>query len=862
MARTLRLETYSPEAKSAVAAAQQLADDRDHPEVEPVHLLFKLAERDDAAAALLRKLSIAPADIVAEADTRLGKLPVVRGSVAFLSPRLQELLGRAEVEATREPDGRVSSLHLLLALGQESRGPAADVLRAFDVTAQQIREVVAQAGPGAAGSAGSTGSPLDRFGRDLTRMAADGRFDPIVGRDAELRRITQVLSRRFKNNPILIGGPGVGKTAIVHALAQRIVAGDVPVGLRGKRIVSLDLGAVLAGAKLRGEFEDRLRSVLTAVRDSGGDVILFLDEIHTLVGAGGGSGSVGAADLLKPALARGELRCVGLTTPEEYRKNFEKDAALARRFQPVAVEEPSVPAAIQILRGIVEKYELHHGVRISDPAVVAAVSLASRYLTDRNLPDKAIDLMDEAAAKVRVEMDSIPEDIDSLIRRVNVIKMELRSLKDETDRDSVAARTKLESELSDLEPRSVTRRAEWERELGGLAKLQEARAELDAARRAQQASETDGDLGRASELRFGVIPELEGRVAKLADEVRASGAAPLVRDVVTEADVAKVVEEWTGIPATRMMQKEAERLLAMEVKLRERVVGQDMALVAVAKAVRRGRVGLRDPGKPIGSFLFLGPTGVGKTELAKALAEFLFDDEASLTRLDMSEFMERHMAARLVGAPPGYVDSDEGGYLTEAVRRRPYSVVLFDEVEKAHSDVFNLLLQVLDDGRLTDGRGRLVNFSNTVIIMTSNIGGQMILDFEGDMDALRAALGDQLKKFFRPEFLNRVDDVVIFNRLLKEDLGGIVDIQLRRLGKLLAERDLGLVLTDAARTRLIDRGYDPAFGARPLKRIILRELQDPLAEEILKGGYTEGDQVQVDAAGDAFRFARLPRAPA
>jgi ATP-dependent Clp protease ATP-binding subunit ClpB len=862
MARTLRLESYSPEAKSAVAAAQQLADDRDHPEVEPVHLLLKLAERDDASATVLRKLSIAPADIVAEAESRLAKLPVVRGSVAFLSPRLQELLGRAEVEATREPDGRVSSLHLLLALGQESRGAAADVLRAFDVTAQQIREAVAQAGPGASGAAGATGSPLDRFGRDLTRMAADGRFDPIVGRDAELRRITQVLSRRFKNNPILIGAPGVGKTAVVQALAQRIVAGDVPVGLRGKRIVSLDLGAVLAGAKLRGEFEDRLRSVLTAIRDSGGDVILFLDEIHTLVGAGGGSGSVGAADLLKPALARGELRCIGLTTPEEYRKNFEKDAALARRFQPVAVEEPSVAAATQILRGIVEKYELHHGVRISDPAVVAAVSLSSRYLTDRSLPDKAVDLMDEAAAKVRVEMDSIPEDIDSLIRRVDVTKMELRSLKDETDRESLATKGKLEAELADLEPRAAARRAEWERELGGLAKLQEARAELDAARRAQQAAETDGDLGRASELRFGVMPELEAKIGKLADDVRASGAAPMVRDVVTEADVAKVVEEWTGIPATRMMQKEAERLLAMEEKLRARVVGQDMALVAVAKAVRRGRVGLRDPGKPIGSFLFLGPTGVGKTELAKALAEFLFDDEASLTRLDMSEFMERHMAARLVGAPPGYVDSDEGGYLTEAVRRRPYSVVLFDEVEKAHSDVFNLLLQVLDDGRLTDGRGRLVNFSNTVIIMTSNIGGQMILDFEGDMDALREALGQQLKKFFRPEFLNRVDDVVVFNRLRKEDLGGIVDIQLRRLGRLLAERDLGLVLTDAARTRLIDRGYDPAFGARPLKRVILRELQDPLAEEILRGGYAEGDQVQVDAVGDAFRFARLPRAPA
>ncbi|MBI2897781.1 MAG: AAA family ATPase [Deltaproteobacteria bacterium] len=858
MARTLRLESYTPEAKSAVASAQQLADDRDHPEVEAIHLLHKLAERDLGTAAALKKMAVAPTDVVAEAEVVLRKLPVVRGSVAFLSPRLQELLGRAEVEAARDSGGKVQTRHLLLAIGQEARGPAADLLRSFDLNVQQIREALGQA-PAGSSEAGGSVDPLERFGRDLTRMAADGRFDPIVGRDAELRRVMQVLSRRFKNNPILIGGPGVGKTAIVEALAQRLVSGDVPAGLKGKRLVSLDLGAILAGAKLRGELEDRIKSMLTAIRDSGGEVLLFIDEIHTLVGAGGGSGSVGAADLLKPALARGELRCIGVTTPDEHRRYFEKDAALARRFQPINVDEPSVTEAIQILRGVVEKYEIHHGIKISDPAVVAAVSLSSRYLTDRHLPDKAIDLMDEAASKVRIEIDSVPEEIDALERRVLMIQMELRSLVDEEDRESKATVARLEAELADIKPKAEGRRAAWEKELGGLALVQEARAELDAARREQQVAEREGDLGRASELRFGVLPELEERVARLGAEAHAPGTKPILRESVSEQDVAKVVEEWTGIPAAKMMQREAEKLLAMEDKLRERVVGQDDALKAVGKAVRRGRVGLRDPGKPIGSFLFLGPTGVGKTELAKALAEFMFDDEASLTRLDMSEFMERHMAARLVGAPPGYVDSDEGGYLTEAVRRRPYSVVLFDEVEKGHNDVFNLLLQVLDDGRLTDGRGRLVNFSNTVIIMTSNIGGQMILDFEGDMEALRERMDGELRKHFRPEFLNRIDDVIVFNRLRKEDLHGIVNIQLERLGRLLAERDLGLDLTEKARKRLVERGYDPAFGARPLKRVLLKEVQDPLAEEILRGGYAAGDVVRIDEGPDGFRFERRIR---
>jgi ATP-dependent Clp protease ATP-binding subunit ClpB len=857
----IRLEAYTSEARALVAGAQALADEKGHAEVEPIHLLARLADRDPAAAKVLQKIGVEPSDLVAECETRLKRFPKARpGSVAYLSPRMLDLLGRAETEATRDNGGRVDAAHLFLAAAQERRGPAAEALGALDVSPSVVRGAMPALpvrSPQAAGTApaATEGDALARFGRDLTRMAADGRFDPIVGRDEELGRVMQVLSRRFKNNPILVGEPGVGKNAIVCALAQRIAADDVPQGLRGKRIVALEMGTLLAGSKMRGEFEERVRQVLTSARDSAGETILFIDEIHTMVGAGGGGGSVGAADLLKPALARGELRCLGVTTPEEFRKHIEKDAALARRFQPIPVEEPTEEQAVAILRGIVDRYEVHHAVRISDPALVAAVKLSKRYLSDRHLPDKAIDLVDEAAARLRIRIDSVPEELDALERKVKNLEMERRSLEDETDKDSLAARARIDASLADMKPRAEAMRAAWQKDLGGLSDLHKAKGELFAAKRDQQMAEREGDLGRASELRFGVIPDLEEKIAALEKTAPAAPAGATVR-AVAEEDVAYVISEITGVPVARMMEGEADRLLKMEDRLRERVVGQDTALRLVAKAVRRGRVGLRDPGRPIGSFLFLGPTGVGKTELAKVLAEFLFDDEAALTRLDMSEFMEKHMAARLVGSPPGYVDSDEGGALTEAVRRRPYSVVLFDEVEKGHPDVFNLLLQVLDDGRLTDGRGRTVDFSNTVIIMTSNLGGRLILEHEGKMDALRDVIEDELKRSFRPEFLNRIDDVVIFERLEKDDLGGIVDIQLGRLRRLLGERDLVLELSPEARTMLVDRGYDPAFGARPLRRLIVKEIQDPLAEEILRGGYQEGDTVRVEVKDGKFGFTR------
>jgi len=862
MPQKIRLETYTAEARALVAGAQALADEKAHAEVEPVHLLARLVERDGSTANVLRKLGVEPSDLLRECETRMRAVPRARaGGVAYLSPRMLDLLGRAETEATRDSGGRVDCPHLFLATTQERRGPAADALGALDVSPAAVRGALPSGGVTRAPSA-TPGSPappegdvLARFGRDLTRMAADGRFDPIVGRDAELRRVMQVLSRRFKNNPLLVGEPGVGKKSIVEALAQRIAADDVPQGLRGKRIVALEMGSLLAGSKMRGEFEERVRQILAAVRDSAGEVILFIDEIHTMIGAGGGGGSVGASDLIKPALARGELRCLGVTTPEEFRKHFEKDESLARRFQPIPIEEPNEEQAIAILRGIVERYEVHHAVKISDPALVAGVKLSKRYVPERALPDKAIDLIDEAAARLRIQIDSVPAELDALERRVRNLEMERRSLEDETDKDSVATKTRIDAELAAAKPKALALRATWQKELGGLSEQHKAKSELLAAKREQQIAEREGDLARASELRFGVIPDLEENLAAL-EKASPAPAQATVRPAVGEEDVAAVISEITGVPVARMMEGEAARLLQMEDRLRARVVGQEVALKVLSKAVRRGRVGLRDAGRPIGSFLFLGPTGVGKTELAKALAEFLFDVESALTRLDMSEFMEKHMAARLVGSPPGYVDSDEGGHLTEAVRRRPYSVVLFDEIEKGHPDVFNLLLQVLDDGRLTDGRGRTVDFSNTVVIMTSNLGGRMILEHEGKMETLRGAIDEELKRSFRPEFLNRIDDVILFERLEKNDLGGIVDIQLHKLRKLLSERELSLEISDAAKTLLVDRGFDPAFGARPLRRLIVKEIQDPLAEEILRGGYKEGEVVKVDVKEGAFVFVR------
>ncbi|MCC7535788.1 MAG: AAA family ATPase, partial [Deltaproteobacteria bacterium] len=818
MTLTLRLEAYAADARAAVSHAQSLADERGHSEVEPIHLLHRLLDKDGGAQAIVKRAGVEPRDVMLECEVQLRRLPRLEGAVAYLSPRLLDLLSRAEGEAAREGGVPVAVGHLLLSAAQEKAGLVHHVMRACGLSAPVMRAAVSERevssrGSGSGGGGGGAaervapaassptsssgggskkgapvveGDALERFGFDLTRAAAADRFDPIIGRDAELRRIVQVLARRQKNNPILIGEPGVGKTAIIEALAMRMASGDVPDMLKSKRLLALDLGAIVAGARLRGEFEERIKAVLTAVRDSGGEVILFIDEIHNVVSAGGGSGQVGAADLLKPALARGEIRIIGVTTPAEYRKSIEKDQALARRFAPIGVDPPTFDHAVAILRGRVSRFEIHHGVRIGDPALVAAVKLAQRYVYDRELPDKALDLVDEAGARVRVEIDSVPSELDALERRAQAIELEVRSMQDDSDADSVASRTRLEKELFDLRPRVEQMRSRWQAERARLAEVRRLKEELVAARGDLEQSQRAGDVGRAGELRFGTVPMLEKQLATAEAALNEiGGARPMVHDTVTEEDIAQVVAAWTGVDVGRMLEGEADKLLKMEVRLRERVVGQDAAVLAIAKAVRRGRVGLRDPRKPVGSFLFLGPTGVGKTELAKALAEFLFDDEASLTRLDMSEFMEKHMVARLLGSPPGYVDSDEGGFLTEAVRRRPYSVVLFDEIEKAHPDVFNILLQVLDDGRLTDSRGRLADFSNTVVIMTSNVGGADILDHEGDAESLRDKVQQKLRGFFRPEFLNRIDDVVIFDRLSKDDLGGIVDIQLRGLSRLL-----------------------------------------------------------------------------
>jgi ATP-dependent Clp protease ATP-binding subunit ClpB len=843
----MQIEKYSDRLKNLIQSAQNLALRNGHQQLTPLHVLKALLDDEDRLSGNLIEAAGGSATQVArEVDLELAKLPKVEGAGAgqiYLAPETARLFDQAEQLSQKAGDSFVTVEYMLLALALASASKAADILKRAGITAQNLNKAISDIRQGRKAdspSAEQTYEALKKYTRDFTEEARQNKLDPVIGRDEEIRRTIQVLSRRTKNNPVLIGEAGVGKTAIVEGLAQRIVKGDVPETLKSRRLLSLDLGALLAGAKYRGEFEERLKAVLQEVA-AAGDVILFIDELHTLVGAGKAEGAMDASNMLKPALARGELHCIGATTLDEYRKNIEKDAALARRFQPVFVDEPSVEETISILRGLKEKYEVHHGVRITDSAIVAAATLSNRYITDRHLPDKAIDLIDEAASRLRMEIDSKPEEIDEVDRKVIQLKIEREALKKETDAASKERLAKVEQEISDLERRSAELTARWRAEKEKLGTVQRLKEQLDAARGELETAQRRGDLQRAGELLYSVIPALEKQLA----QTPAQGQ--MLKQEVTTEEVAEVVSRWTGIPVDKMLEGEREKLLHMDEKLRERVVGQDQAIHAVANAVRRARAGLQDPNRPIGSFLFLGPTGVGKTELCKALAEFLFDDEHAMIRVDMSEYMERHSVARLIGAPPGYIGYEEGGSLTEAVRRRPYQVILFDEVEKAHNDVFNILLQVLDDGRLTDGQGHTVDFRNTLIALTSNLGSEFLAALpEGQpAEAARDQVMEIVRRSFRPEFLNRLDEIILFNRLGRSEMKRIVDIQLRQLQQLLAERKITLKIDDTAKTWLANTGYDPVYGARPLKRVIQRELQNPLATMLLSGTIKDGETVRV-----------------
>ncbi|MDP9068746.1 MAG: ATP-dependent chaperone ClpB [Actinomycetota bacterium] len=845
--------------QEALAAAQKLAGDLNHQQVETAHLLAALiGEPEGVVFPILQKLGVAPRTLKTRLDAVLDRVPKVYGQVEiYLSQGLRSLLEAAFREAEGLGDAYVSTEHLLLALIEQG-DESAQVLREAGVDKPKLLAALKEV----RGSHRVTDQTpeekyqaLERFGRDLTEAARRGKLDPVIGRDEEIRRVIQVLSRRTKNNPVLIGEPGVGKTAIAEGLANRIVAGDVPESLKNKRLVSLDIGSMVAGSKYRGEFEERLKAVLKEIADSDGEIITFLDELHTVVGAGAAEGSVDAGNMIKPMLARGELRMIGATTLDEYRKHVEKDPALERRFQPVLVGEPSVPDTIAILRGLKERYEVHHGVRIQDSALVAAGVLSDRYVTGRFLPDKAIDLVDESASRLRIEIDSMPTEIDVLDRRAKQLEIEKAALAKETDAASKERLARLEEELAGLHEEMDGMKAHWEQEKTAIERIRSLKAEIEQVKGDAERAERDGDLGRAAELRYGKLVELD-RELQVANEQLAElqSERKFLKEEVDEEDIAEVVARWTGIPVSKLMEGEVEKLVKMEDGLHRRVVGQDEAVEAVADAIRRARAGLGDPSRPIGSFIFLGPTGVGKTELARALAEFLFDDDRAMIRLDMSEYMEKHTVSRLIGAPPGYVGYDEGGQLTEAVRRRPYSVVLLDEIEKAHQDVFNTLLQILDDGRLTDGHGRVVDFKNTVVIMTSNLGSQWILSADESDQSMEDKVMATVRDHFKPEFLNRVDEIIVFHRLSMEHLERIVEIQLEGLSKRLAARNLELRLSDDAKRHLARQGYDPAYGARPLKRLIQRSIENELALKLLDGTFREGDVVHVDVEDDALVF--------
>jgi len=871
----IRFDRFTLKAQEAIEQSQRVAGSHSHQQVTPLHLLIALAGQPDGVVQpLLEKLGVPPDAVLTEAERALQSLPEVQGADGqmFVSPALNEVFAAAEKEAQQFKDEYVSTEHLLLAIaGLRGGDPAAQILQRHGARHEAIlKGLAAIRGTQRVTSQTpeATYQALERYARDLTELARQGKLDPVIGRDEEIRRVIQVLSRRTKNNPVLIGEPGVGKTAIVEGLAQRMVSGDVPESLKRKRLVALDLGAMVAGAKFRGEFEERLKAVLKEIHESNGSIVLFIDELHTLVGAGAAEGAIDASNMLKPALARGDLRAVGATTLNEYKRHIEKDAALERRFQQVLVGEPNVEDAVAILRGLKEKYEAHHGVRITDNAVVAAVTLSHRYISDRFLPDKAIDLMDEAGAALKMQIDSMPVDIDQAERRITHLEIERQALSKETDAAAHERLKVIENELERLRGETARLKERWAKEKNLITRTGELKNQIEALRLEEEQATREGNLEKVAEIRYGRLVAAEKDLAAANAELAGRKSSRMLKDQVDEEDIARIVAKWTGIPVARMLEGEMQKLVHMEERLRGRVVGQEEALSKVSHALRRSRAGLSDPNRPIGSFIFLGPTGVGKTELARALAEFLFDDEKAMIRLDMSEYMEKHSVSRMIGAPPGYVGYDEGGQLTEQIRRRPYSVLLLDEVEKAHPEVFNSLLQILDDGRLTDGKGRTVSFRNTVIIMTSNVGSQHFSDLHigfkgtnGDpTKEARQRITEALRQTFRPEFLNRVDETVIFSPLGEEQIDKIVDLQLNRLRLMLAEKKIELELTPAARTLIAKEGYDPNYGARPLRRVLQRRIQDPLALEILDGKIQPGDKIRADVAGDGLRFETVSRA--